>query len=178
MRRFEGRFEFCFMKGIHEWLPRYVFKIIILWDFLGCRVDKNPLANAGDTGLILGPGRFHMPWRTTSLSLYKGYNSGTAKGKSWAQTRDGDRGQGTSMPSPGAQPPPLSSVMCSPTPKLLRFLWRFYDTGMTDEIVGHWQLMQVPWPLLSLEVGSGAESSKPLNPALVFLDTSPHTEDI
>ena len=39
-----------------------VFKIIILWDFLGYRVDKNPLANAGDTGLILGPGRFHMPW--------------------------------------------------------------------------------------------------------------------
>ena len=23
---------------------------------------KNPPANAGDTGLIPGPGRFHMPW--------------------------------------------------------------------------------------------------------------------
>ena len=23
---------------------------------------KNPPANAGDTGLIRGPGRFHMPW--------------------------------------------------------------------------------------------------------------------
>ena len=126
---------------------------------------------------FMGPQRVGHNW-TTSLSLYKGYNSGTAKGKSWAQTRDGDRGQGTSMPSPGAQPPPLSSVMCSPTPKLLRFLWRFYDTGMTDEIVGHWQLMQVPSPLLSLEVGSGAESSKPLNPAMVFLETSPHTEGI
>ena len=27
---------------------------------LGSSVVKNPLANAGDTGLILNPGRFHM----------------------------------------------------------------------------------------------------------------------
>ena len=28
----------------------------------GGSVVKNPPANAGDTGLIPGPGRFHMPW--------------------------------------------------------------------------------------------------------------------
>ena len=33
-----------------------------LRDFSGDPVVKNPLANAGDTGLIPGPGRFHMPW--------------------------------------------------------------------------------------------------------------------
>ena len=31
-------------------------------DFPGGTVDKNPPANAGDTGLIPGLGRFHMPW--------------------------------------------------------------------------------------------------------------------
>ena len=30
-------------------------------DFPGGTVGKNPLANAGDTGLIPGPGRFCMP---------------------------------------------------------------------------------------------------------------------
>ena len=30
-------------------------------DFAGGPVVKNLLANAGDTGLIPGPGRFHMP---------------------------------------------------------------------------------------------------------------------
>ena len=30
-------------------------------DFSGGGVVKNPSANAGDMGLILGPGRFHMP---------------------------------------------------------------------------------------------------------------------
>ena len=29
--------------------------------FLGGAVIKNPPANAGDTGLISGPGRFSMP---------------------------------------------------------------------------------------------------------------------
>lgn len=33
-------------------------------DFLGGTVDKNPTANAGDTGLIFGLGRFHMPQAT------------------------------------------------------------------------------------------------------------------
>ena len=33
-----------------------------LRDFSGDPVVKNPPANAGDTGLIPGPGRFHMPW--------------------------------------------------------------------------------------------------------------------
>ena len=28
----------------------------------GGRGVKHPLANAGDTGLITGPGRFHLPW--------------------------------------------------------------------------------------------------------------------
>ena len=32
-------------------------------DFPGGRVDKNPHANAGDTGSTLGPGRSHMPPR-------------------------------------------------------------------------------------------------------------------
>ena len=31
-------------------------------DFLGSPVVKNLPANAGDTGLIPGPGRSHMPW--------------------------------------------------------------------------------------------------------------------
>ena len=31
-------------------------------DFPGGPVVKNPLANAGDMGLIPDPGRFHMPW--------------------------------------------------------------------------------------------------------------------
>ena len=30
-------------------------------DFPGGAVIKNPLANAGDVGLSLGPGRSHMP---------------------------------------------------------------------------------------------------------------------
>ena len=33
----------------------------VFYDFPGDTVDKNPPANAGDTGLIPGPGRFHMP---------------------------------------------------------------------------------------------------------------------
>ena len=31
-------------------------------DFPGGVVVKNPPANAGDTSLISGPGRSHMPW--------------------------------------------------------------------------------------------------------------------
>ena len=31
-------------------------------DVPGGTVDRNLPANAGDTGLIPGPGRFHMPW--------------------------------------------------------------------------------------------------------------------
>ena len=31
-------------------------------DFPGGAVDKNPPADAGNTGLIPGPGRFHMLW--------------------------------------------------------------------------------------------------------------------
>ena len=30
--------------------------------FPGGTVNKNPPASAGDTGLIPGPGRFHVPW--------------------------------------------------------------------------------------------------------------------
>ena len=32
------------------------------WGFLGGSVEKNPPANAEDTGSIPGPGRPHMPW--------------------------------------------------------------------------------------------------------------------
>ena len=31
-------------------------------DFPGGSVVKNPPANAGDTGSISGPERFHVPW--------------------------------------------------------------------------------------------------------------------
>lgn len=31
-------------------------------DFPGGAVNKNPAANAGITGLVPGPGRFHMTW--------------------------------------------------------------------------------------------------------------------
>ena len=34
---------------------------VCLRDFPGGAVDKNPLANAGDTGSIPAPGRSHMP---------------------------------------------------------------------------------------------------------------------
>ena len=32
------------------------------WDIPGGPVVKNPPSNAGDMGLIPGPGGFHMPW--------------------------------------------------------------------------------------------------------------------
>ena len=32
------------------------------WDFPGGSLVKNPPANAGDTGLIPGPGRSHILW--------------------------------------------------------------------------------------------------------------------
>ena len=35
-------------------------------DFPGGTVDKNPPANAGDTGSIPGPERFHMPWSNSA----------------------------------------------------------------------------------------------------------------
>ena len=34
---------------------------ILPWDFPGGTVDKSLPANAGDMGLIPGPGRFHIP---------------------------------------------------------------------------------------------------------------------
>ena len=33
----------------------------VVWDFLGGPVVENPPAKAEDTGLISGPGRFHVP---------------------------------------------------------------------------------------------------------------------
>ena len=35
---------------------------LIVVDFPGGAVVKNPPANAGDTGSSPGPGRSHMPW--------------------------------------------------------------------------------------------------------------------
>ena len=32
-------------------------------------MDKNPPTNTGDTGLIPGPGRFHMLWATEACVL-------------------------------------------------------------------------------------------------------------
>ena len=40
----------------------FVFGKTFALDFDGGPVVKNPPANAGDTGLIPGPGRSHMPW--------------------------------------------------------------------------------------------------------------------
>ena len=37
-------------------------KKLLFWDFPGGTVNENSSANAGDTGSIPGPGRFHMPW--------------------------------------------------------------------------------------------------------------------
>ena len=37
-------------------------KAIVIRDFLGGAVVKNPPANAGDTGSSPGPGRSHMLW--------------------------------------------------------------------------------------------------------------------
>ena len=45
-----------------ERLTKKWFKMGDGGDFCGGAVDKNPLANAGDTGSIPGLGRSHMPW--------------------------------------------------------------------------------------------------------------------
>ena len=42
-------------------LKKRRLKHINRWDFPGGAVVKNPPANAGDTGLLPGPGRSHMP---------------------------------------------------------------------------------------------------------------------
>ena len=39
-----------------------ILKMCSAWDFPGGPMVKNLPANAGDTGLISGPGRSHMPW--------------------------------------------------------------------------------------------------------------------
>ena len=38
-----------------------MFKILLIWGFPGGPVVKNPPVNVGDTGLIPGLGRYHMP---------------------------------------------------------------------------------------------------------------------
>ena len=43
-------------------LVPFDFKNEWFGDFPGGTVIKNPPANAGDTGLIPGPGKSHMPW--------------------------------------------------------------------------------------------------------------------
>jgi len=43
-------------------LTNHVCKILLFLDFPGGTVDRNPPANAGDTGLIPCPRRFHMLW--------------------------------------------------------------------------------------------------------------------
>ena len=40
----------------------FTFKNITEEDFPGGSLVKNPPANAGDTGSVPGPGRFHMLW--------------------------------------------------------------------------------------------------------------------
>ena len=49
----------------HTWLVATIWDDAdkkYFWEFPGGAVVKNPPANAGDTGLISGPGRSHMPW--------------------------------------------------------------------------------------------------------------------
>ena len=41
-------------------MEHHSFKNFV-WGFPGGAVDKNPPANAGDTGSSPGPGRSHMP---------------------------------------------------------------------------------------------------------------------
>ena len=43
------------------WNIRLILKKPLSRDFLGGAVVKKPPASAGDTGLIPGPGRSHMP---------------------------------------------------------------------------------------------------------------------
>ena len=45
-----------------ELLPKNSQSKTRSWTFPGGPVDKNPPANAADTGSISGPGRSHMPW--------------------------------------------------------------------------------------------------------------------
>ena len=45
----------------YVWMQSNSFVKKLFWDFPGGTVVKNPPANAGDTGLIPGPGRSHMP---------------------------------------------------------------------------------------------------------------------
>ena len=49
------------MKNNEQSISELVFKTSST-DFPSGTVDKNLPANAGDMGLILGPGRFHMLW--------------------------------------------------------------------------------------------------------------------
>ena len=51
------------MKIKLQWINMYTLLIFIMdnQDFPGGTVDKKPCANAGDMGLIPGPGIFHMP---------------------------------------------------------------------------------------------------------------------
>ena len=42
-------------------ITAWSLKTIVIWDFPGGAVVKNPPANAGDTGSSPGPGRSHMP---------------------------------------------------------------------------------------------------------------------
>ena len=46
---FSQEYIFIYLKCIESYFP-------------GGAVDKNWPANAGDSGLLPGPGRFHVPW--------------------------------------------------------------------------------------------------------------------
>ena len=59
----------CFQEELEHY--KHIFQLLVdkavlenmyLWEFPGGLVVKNPPVNAGDTGLIPGLGRFHMPW--------------------------------------------------------------------------------------------------------------------
>ena len=42
-------------------IPGFLMELFKNWNFPGGAMVKNPLANAGNTGSIPGPGRSHMP---------------------------------------------------------------------------------------------------------------------
>ena len=51
-----------YIKGLLQMYKKKIKKPTKNGGFPGGSVIRNPPANAGDTGLIRGPGRFHMPW--------------------------------------------------------------------------------------------------------------------
>ena len=54
---------------LHGTAKKKELSIELLLDFPDSTVDKNPPANAGDTGSIPGLRRYHTPWVTKAYEL-------------------------------------------------------------------------------------------------------------